>query len=130
MTFFEGFKQLRPEDRQLVLRLMSLFSMAALLIVLIPATIAGLAYRQYTNNRIEDNKAAIARERAIREEINRSLLALNSEQCIKLENTQAVIVNLLLYAQKSTPTSTIQHAIDALEPPDENDCPLPPEKNP
>jgi len=123
VTIIEGMNQLDPESRRLVLRIMALFSIAALFVSLIPVVVIGLAWHAQADNRIQDNKEAIKREAVIRKladvqrrEFNRVLEWQGFDGCVADEKRDAVIVSLLnLVPEKERPPK-VQQGIDALEP--------------
>lgn len=103
-------------------RIFLVVSTVAFFMVLIPLGVTFLAYRDAANERIADNKAALLRERDLR---NRS--DWNAyDQCIEGENRDTALVTALtrLIPASSRPQAIID-LIDALEPANELDCPIP-----
>lgn len=102
-------------------------------VILIPLAIVGTAYYQQNQNRIEDNSAAIKRERKLRQEaIARERASRNRSDwvaydgCVAAEARDAALVTALtqLIPASSRPQAIID-LIDALEPADETDCVIP-----
>ena len=123
MTIIEGMNQLDPESRRLVLRIMALFSIAALFVSLIPVVVIGLAWHAQADNRIQDNKEAIRRETEIRKATNAQHQAFTRvlewqgfDGCVADEKRDAVIVSLLNLVPKKQRPAKVQQGIDALEP--------------
>lgn len=107
-------------------------------VILIPLAIVGTGYYQNNKNRIEDNTAAIKRERQLRQEaIARERASRNRsdwvayDACVDGEARDAALVTALtkLIPASGRPQAIID-LIDALEPADENDCAIPPGPRP
>lgn len=107
-------------------------------VVLMPLAIVGASWYQQNQNRIEDNRAAIGREREQRQEAIRRERQLRNrsdwieyDACVSDEARDAAIVTALV--QLSPPDErpqAIKDLIRALEPEGETDCVIPPGPRP
>lgn len=93
-------------------------------VILIPVAVGSIAYYKQNQDRIEDNEAAVRRERNLRVAFNRDLNEFVFQQCLAAEKRDAIIVKIL--AVIANPPPVVREAIDALEPANERDCVPPP----
>lgn len=105
----------------------------SVLVILFPLAVVVAQWYNTNQNRIEDNSAAIARERQLRQEAiarerdlrNRSDW-ISYDVCVQGEARDTALVTALtkLIPSAGRPQALID-LIDALEPADEKDCPIP-----
>jgi hypothetical protein len=105
----------------------------AMFVILLPLAIVAASWYNTNQNRIEDNQAAIERERMARQEaVSRERELRNRsdwiayDACVEGEARDAALVTALtqLIEPSSRPQAIID-LIDALEPAGEADCPIP-----
>lgn len=103
-------------------RVVLLVSTGVILMAMVPLGVVALAWREQTQDRIADNQAAIKRQADLR---NRSDW-IAYDNCVTGENRDAALVTALtkLIPASSRPQAIID-LIDALEPVNEPDCPIP-----
>lgn len=116
-----------PPDAYSWRRVVMLIATAVILMSLIPLGVVAIAWREQAQDRIADNEASIKRQAALR---NRSDW-IAYDGCVAGENRDAALVTALtkLIPASDRPQAIID-LIDALEPPDEPDCAIPPGQRP
>lgn len=116
-----------PPDAYSWRRVVMLVATGVILIALVPLAVVGLAWREQAQDRIADNEAALRQQAALR---NRSDWVAY-DACVAGENRDAALVTALtkLIPASSRPQAIID-LIDALEPLNEPDCPIPPGERP
>lgn len=111
-----------PPDAYSWRRVVMLIATGVILMSLIPVGIVAYAWREQAQGRIEDNREAIQRQA---EQRNRSDW-IAYDGCIEDERRDTALVTALtqLIAPSARPQAIID-LIDALEPENETDCPIP-----
>lgn len=102
-------------------RIFLVVSIVAFFMILLPIGVSALAYRAATDGRIENNNEAIERERDLRVSTAHELQARDARNCRADEKQDTVIVSIL--SRFPNPPQFVTDAINALEPPDEPNCP-------
>ena len=116
-----------PPDAYSWRRVVLLIATGVTLMSLVPITVVALAWREQAQDRISDNRAAIMRQAELR---NRSDW-IAYDACVAGENRDAALVGALTkLIEPSERPQAIIDLIEALEPADEPDCPIPPGRRP
>jgi hypothetical protein len=116
-----------PPDAYSWRRVVLLIATGVILMSLIPTAIVAYAWRHQAQERIADNQAAIKEQAALR---NRSDWVAY-DACVAGENRDAALVTALTrLIEPSARPQAIIDLIDALEPANEPDCPIPPGQRP
>lgn len=116
-----------PPDAYSWRRVVLLIATGVILMSLIPVGVVAYAWREQAQDRIEDNRQALVRQAELR---NRSDWVAY-DACVEGERRDAALVTALTkLIEPSERPQAIIDLIDALEPANEPDCPIPPGERP